>query len=244
MPSTRVRTAPAAGGLAVEPMPDKLAAGAFALFSERGIGKVTVDDIAARAGVTKGSVYWHYRCKDDLVKAACNHYYRTYHRRIHSELAHLTHPVQRLDRTLQVAVQICLLDEENRVFTTEVFTLALHDLEVRRSWQQFSDSVREFYVGLVQAARAAGGLETEDPEHAVDFMLATMEGIKLQALCDPKICAKPAERAIIQSLKRTLGFPDPKPGAGGPTSIPKSMDRGRMNGRKAPPRRRRVRPGG
>jgi AcrR family transcriptional regulator len=187
-------------------MPDTLAASAFALFSERGIGRVTVDDIARHAGVTKGSLYWHYKSKDDLIQAACVHYYRTYHRRINSELAHITNPVKRLEHTLEVAVQICLLDQENRVFTTEVFTLALRDDAVRRSWQQFYDSVREFYVGLVRAAQAAGGLHTDDPEQAVDFMLATMEGIKLQAMYDPKICARPAERAIMRSLKRTLGF--------------------------------------
>ncbi len=188
------------------PRPDTLAASAFALFSERGIGSVTVDDIARHAGVTKGSLYWHYKSKDDLIQAACVHYYRTYHRRINSELAHITNPVKRLEHTLEVAVQICLLDQENRVFTTEVFTLALRDDAVRRSWQQFYDSVREFYIGLVKAAQAAGGVRTDDPEHAVDFMLATMEGIKLQAMYDPKICAKPAQRAIVESLKRTLGF--------------------------------------
>lgn len=193
---------------AVSEMPVRLAESAFHLFSRNGFKKVNLDKIASHAGVTKGSLYWHYKNKDELVKAACGHYYRTYHRRINSELAHITDPVKRLERTLQVAVQICLLDEENRVFTTEVFTLALHDAEVRRSWQQFYDSVREFYVGLVKAAKAAGGIEADDPDHAVDFMLATMEGIKLQAMYDPKICAKPAEKAIVASLKRTLGFPE------------------------------------
>lgn len=195
----------------VSEMPARLAESAFHLFSRNGFKKVNLDKIATRAGVTKGSLYWHYKSKDELVKAACGHYYRAYHRRINSELAHITDPVKRLERTLQVAVQICLLDEENRVFTTEVFTLALHDAEVCRSWQQFYDSVREFYVGLVKAAQAAGGLETDDPEHAVEFMLATMEGIKLQARYDPKICAKAGEKAIVASLKRTLGFPVSKP---------------------------------
>jgi AcrR family transcriptional regulator len=191
-------------------MPARLAESAFRLFSRDGFKKIKLDQIAADAGVTKGSLYWHYKSKDELVKAACAHYYRAYHRRINSELSHITDPVDRLERTLQLAVQICLLDEENRVFTTEVFTLALHDVDVRRSWQQFYDSVREFYVGLVKAAQSVGGLETDDAEHAVDFMLATMEGIKLQAMYDPKICGKPAEKAIVQSLKRTLGFPGTK----------------------------------
>jgi AcrR family transcriptional regulator len=40
---------------------DKLAGCAFSLFSDRGIDRVRMDDIAASAGITKGSLYWHYR---------------------------------------------------------------------------------------------------------------------------------------------------------------------------------------
>ena len=77
-------------------MPERLAACAFALFSRHGIQNVTLDQIAARAGVTKGSLYWHYKSKADLIRAACSHYYQTYHRRINDELAHLTDPAARL----------------------------------------------------------------------------------------------------------------------------------------------------
>ncbi len=187
-------------------MPDKLAASAFALFSARGIGQVSLDDIATHAGVTKGSFYWHYQSKDDLIKAACAHYYRVYHRRINSELAHITNPVERLARTIETAVNICLMDRANRVFTTEVFTLAVHNPELGRSWRQFSDSVREFYLGLLKAAMAAEDLKTTDPEQAVDFVLSAMEGIKLRAQHEPHLCSKQSKRSIVTSLKRNLGI--------------------------------------
>ncbi len=193
------------------PMPDKLTASAFTLFSERGIGNVTVDDIAAHAGVTKGSLYWHYQSKDELIKAACAHYYRAYHRRINSELAHITAPAERLARTIETAVNICLVDRENRVFTTEVFTLAVHDDELRRSWRQFSDSVREFYIGLLKAAVAAGELRASRPGEAVDFMLSAMEGLKLRAQYEPHLCSPNSERSIVANLKHSLGFPDSLP---------------------------------
>jgi len=186
--------------------PDRLAESAFQLFARQGFKKVNLDQVAREAGVTKGSLYWHYKSKDDLVKAACNHYYRVYHRRINSELAHITNAVKRLERTLEIAVEICLLDKENRVFTTEIFTLAVHDDELRRSWRQFSDTVREFYIGLVKAAVAAGELKVADPEGAVDFMLSAMEGLKLRAQYEPHLCSPESERSIVVSLKRSLGF--------------------------------------
>jgi AcrR family transcriptional regulator len=188
-------------------MPDKLAQSAFALFSRHGISNVSLDQIAARAGVTKGSLYWHYKSKDELIKAACGHYYQLYYQRINAALARLTDPVSRLEQTLRHSVRICLLDNENRVFTTEIYTLALTDPETRRGWKQFYDSVRAFYIGLVQAAAATGRISTPRAARAVDFMLATMEGLKLQALYDATLCTRASEAAIVGALKQSLGFP-------------------------------------
>src|SRR5262245_47135664 len=42
---------------------------AIALFGERGIDAVTVDEIAAAADVGKGTIYLHYRTKEDIVVA-------------------------------------------------------------------------------------------------------------------------------------------------------------------------------
>jgi AcrR family transcriptional regulator len=191
------------GALAPGEMPERLAASAFALFSERGINAVSLDDVAAHAHVTKGSLYWHYDSKDALIRAACNHYYRTYHRRINSELAHIIDPVKRLERTLDTAVTSCLEDRKNRIFTTEVFNLAAHDEELRRSWQQFVDNVREFYIALVKAAT---GLSTRKAESRVDFLLSAMEGLKLRAQYEPHLCVRRCHKAVVAQLKRVALF--------------------------------------
>ena len=42
---------------------------ALDVFSEKGYAKATFDEIALRAGFTKGAVYWYFRNKADLVAA-------------------------------------------------------------------------------------------------------------------------------------------------------------------------------
>src|SRR4029450_5832410 len=42
---------------------------AIALFSERGIESVTVDEIAAAADVGKGTVYNYFKAKEDIIVA-------------------------------------------------------------------------------------------------------------------------------------------------------------------------------
>lgn len=49
----------------------RLVAEARRLFADRGFEGVSVDDIAAAAGLTKGAVYYQFKDKTDLFRAAC-----------------------------------------------------------------------------------------------------------------------------------------------------------------------------
>jgi AcrR family transcriptional regulator len=43
---------------------------ALQLIAEAGLGALTVSTLASRLGVTKGSFYWHFKGRDDLLRAA------------------------------------------------------------------------------------------------------------------------------------------------------------------------------
>lgn len=52
-----------------EARPSELTAAALSLFVEKGFAATRLDDIAARAGVSKGTVYLYFESKEDLFKA-------------------------------------------------------------------------------------------------------------------------------------------------------------------------------
>lgn len=52
-----------------EARPDELLAAALDLFVEKGFAATRMDDVAARAGVTKGTLYLYFDSKVDLLKA-------------------------------------------------------------------------------------------------------------------------------------------------------------------------------
>ena len=52
-----------------ESIPARLVASALALFVEKGFAATRLDDVAAHAGVSKGTVYLHFVSKEDLFKA-------------------------------------------------------------------------------------------------------------------------------------------------------------------------------
>lgn len=177
---------------------DALAIAALDRFSERGIDGVSMDDIAAAAGVTKGSLYWHYDSKKAIVLAACGQYYARWRTQMGAALESDDAPVAQLRAAVDFSVRSCLLDRGNRVFTTEIVALALEDDEVRSSWGAFLDETERLFLGLTHRAVGAGLLECGDVDQAVGLLLAAMEGVKQLALFRPQYGA--ADRAEQTSV--------------------------------------------
>jgi AcrR family transcriptional regulator len=55
------------------PTRTRIYAAAYALFYRKGFQRTSLDDIAAKAGVTKRTLYYHVRSKDDLAGAMLAH---------------------------------------------------------------------------------------------------------------------------------------------------------------------------
>jgi AcrR family transcriptional regulator len=77
---------------------------AIQLIAEAGLGALTVDALAARLGVTKGSFYWHFRGRTGLLSAALGRWERTTAETIKG-LDAVTDPRQRLELMLDAASQ-------------------------------------------------------------------------------------------------------------------------------------------
>ena len=52
-----------------EARPDEILAAALASFAERGFAATRLEDVAARAGISKGTLYLYFRSKEELFKA-------------------------------------------------------------------------------------------------------------------------------------------------------------------------------
>jgi AcrR family transcriptional regulator len=185
-------------------MREKLAKSAFHLFAKRGIKNVNLDEVAAHAGVTKGSLYWHYKSKKELILAACDHYYRQWHRRTAAAIAATDDPLEQFKRVVRSSVQSCLYDHTNRVFTTEVLALSLQDRDVLAARAQFYHAVCDSYTRLLEKACAQGQVQVAEPRAAVEWMVAAIDGIKQRATFEPKICTAAHCDQVVESLLRIL----------------------------------------
>jgi len=184
---------------------EELAIAAFTLFSNRGIDRVNMDEIAAAAGVTKGSLYWHYSSKKEVILATCELYYAKWRTQITSAMDQADTAYGKLEAAIAHSVRSCLLDDNNRVFSTEIVALSLYDTDVRAGWAGFLEETERLFLGLTHRAVGRGELECDDVDRAVDLMVAAMEGIKQIALFRPQICGPQSEHRIRVRLMSLLG---------------------------------------
>ena len=77
---------------------------ALQLIAEKGLGALTISTLAARLGVTKGSFYWHFKGRDDLLAAALGRWERSVGDIIRS-LDAIPDPRRRLELILDAASQ-------------------------------------------------------------------------------------------------------------------------------------------
>lgn len=161
------------------------------VFLEKGYAKSSLEEIARRAGVTRGAVYWHFSNKADLLKVMAL--------RVQLPLGELVERIRRgapAPAPLQTLRTLCLCalhdlarDERRQ----RVYTILLHRLEegpgsvdalahVRQAQEQALMQLQS----LFEQAQTAGELDPERPPRTAALALqAYMLGIYSSWLRSP-----------------------------------------------------------
>jgi len=78
---------------------------ALGVIAERGVAGVTIDELAKRLRATRGSFYWHYQSREELIKAAVQLWARESTTDRLPELEAIADPVKRLRALLRSVYQ-------------------------------------------------------------------------------------------------------------------------------------------
>jgi AcrR family transcriptional regulator len=87
---------------------DRLMRVADELFYARGLRAVGIDEIIAKSGVAKATLYAHFPTKDDLIAAYLQRRSDAWREHVEAALAaHAAHPIRRIDATFTVLAEGC-----------------------------------------------------------------------------------------------------------------------------------------
>jgi AcrR family transcriptional regulator len=163
---------------------ERLVDAAAAVFSERGYGAATLDDIADRAGLTKGAVYSNFENKTDLVLAVLN-------RRIDEpqlEIFDHVDPAEDLSDRFAHASKLLAEGFDTAWFRLELECTvdALSDHRSLSKVQARDDAARSRLIkALGERQTIPNAMSNEDLETMATALIAVVNGAALQRLKDP-----------------------------------------------------------
>jgi TetR/AcrR family acrAB operon transcriptional repressor len=185
------------------------------LFQAQGVSRTSLQDIARRAGATRGAVYWHFKDKADLFNAMMERVTLPLEQAFQDRLGQegQTDPLVRIRSGVGEALVRIASDPQTR----RVFEVATHKVEyvdeLVAVQQRHLKSRSDF---LAQVER---GLEAAAKRHALQLPVSTATAAQgLHAIIDGLIQNWLLESAdfdlvslgqeVMQVYLRGLGFPD------------------------------------
>jgi AcrR family transcriptional regulator len=190
--------------------PQEIATAALAAFADNGYAAATMADIAARAGITKGTIYLYFPNKEELFNALVQQH-------ITDKLAIKIAPLGDDDSNVVVAIQNCFDVIADIMLTDEALALCKIITSEARSFPRLAQFWRTEVIdrlllrmtALLERATQEGVVGTVEPKVAALLCLApAMLSLVWRSIfdfadgvpCDPSSVLQQQRSIIIQGL--------------------------------------------
>lgn len=189
---------------------------AFREVGEKGFSEVTLDDIARRAGVSKGVTLYYFDSKEELFLELFRWLIDSIHARMRDAVRAADHPHEKVRALIAV---IFPSPTRNRAFFrafVDFCGLAARREAFREVNERFYAGCVEIDGGIVEAGMRRGIFPLRDPKEAASTMRAIFDGLMMQWLAekDPEASfasyRERCERELLNYL--TGGGGEPKKG--------------------------------
>jgi len=184
---------------------DRILAAALALFGERGYTVTSIDDIAGRAGLTKGALYYYFRDKEDIARDLHHGFWA----RVKAEALRAIEPrgdtLANLRRAFDAFLGALQDLREGHFFLRQFWAVPALDA-VGRLEQEASLGMVE---SLLRAGMACGDLAPLDPTALARVLVGAFSEATLHVLTTGR-----SEKAVAV-VHRLIDALDARRGAGG-----------------------------
>lgn len=158
-----------------EARPAELLDAAFELFVERGFAATRIDDIAARAGVSKGTVYLYFPSKQAVFEALVRQAVLPNVERLIGETAQPGLPVLEILPRLLRAILQTVAGSSLMQFPRLIIAESPQFPELAQFWREtVIDRMLGVVCGLIERGIAAGEIRPVDPADAARLMIAPL----------------------------------------------------------------------
>ena len=204
----------------------KLLDAAEQVFFEKGVARASLNEIAQRAGATRGAVYWHFKDKVDVFTSMLSRICMPFEELCDDKYQELA-PLERIRKSIYAVFDSMDGDERRRkVFDTALFKLEyVGELESVREGhvESFEFSQRKFASDLARAAQELGVQMPMSPEDAALGLHSLFVGlIHGWVLTGGNFPLRQIGAVSVEAYLSGLGLPGQALGRGGGVSLSRS----------------------
>jgi AcrR family transcriptional regulator len=159
---------------------------AMAVFARLGFHEARMDDIVLASGLSKGTLYWYFKSKEDIIIAISQRLFSTDIEQLEGMLESGGTVGERLLKLMSSRAQG--LQEMSSVITIlfEFYAAALHQEEVRQVIQDYFRGFHALLVALIQQGIDRGEFRPTNAVEAATALDSLFEGLVVRWLIDPQ----------------------------------------------------------
>ena len=174
----------------VEARQNQILDAAWVCFAERGYRQATMQDIAAKAGLSTGAIYLYYESKDALIKAINERSLETGRRMVEAARASSMGPLSSI-RSIGAAMISVFSDpgfEAATRLSIETWPEMIRNEQLKANTRREMSFWRQEMAKLVREAQEAGEIRPDaDPDTLAILSICAWDGLRHYKLIDPSI---------------------------------------------------------
>lgn len=179
---------------------------AMQVFSQRGVAKTKMADIAVAAGIGKGTIYEYFRSKEEIFAAAFQQVNQRSGELIQQALASTDDPVEQLRLLIDVSRQTFI--EESADFAGIMMDFWAEGIRNKDekilaiiNLEQIYDEYRSLISGILETGIQKGVFRPVDTASLAAILIAVLDGVMLQWIMTPELIdMKRITDVLIDSL--------------------------------------------
>ncbi len=174
---------------------DRILDSAYQLFTTSSYDRVSVDDIAVKAGVSKGGLFHHFGSKYELARdCLLRGLGGMFGEGLRDTLGKARSPKGKLKALIDVSVDGLALNPRLIMFLIDVYEVGLKRGEDQKLWADFYDNYMELTEGLLKECRV------KRPQVKARVLLAALDGLAFQMV----IMDEKTRKVEVPKVKREL----------------------------------------
>jgi AcrR family transcriptional regulator len=175
---------------------------AITVLADKGITGTSVQEIADAAGISKGSIHYHFASKEELLERVLTRCFERIEARVTEVFERPGTPLERMNRALYEMWAVRRDGEAEVRVLTELHVLARQNSSIRKAFAAEMRKARQQIVDVGLKQLIEMGLKPRVPVDVLPRMLvAKLDGLALQHELEP--FTKEEEEAVLAAVQTT-----------------------------------------